>query len=247
VNASPDLYADLQLSHGTITVIARDGMPLSFHDPAHRTEIVRHVLLAPASRVEGIVTGPPRDAHATLSSRCVSTGPDGDPNPAMVLADLTAGQVPAQPLIRAAGPTVYYPIPAVKLAAVERSQPEFTVVFTEDKQGFYINRKKYTPNAAPMITEPIGDFHHWRVANQTHEAHQFHIHQVHFLPYVQDGVRITPPDWLDTINVPPGGKIEMVMDFTDPIIRGMSVFHCHLLKHEDKGMMAKILFVDSKQ
>jgi len=32
------------------------------------------------------------------------------------------------------------------------------------------------------------------------------------------------------------------MDFTDPIIRGISVFHCHLLKHEDKGMMAKILF-----
>jgi FtsP/CotA-like multicopper oxidase with cupredoxin domain len=32
------------------------------------------------------------------------------------------------------------------------------------------------------------------------------------------------------------------MDFTDPIIAGMSVFHCHLLKHEDKGMMAKILF-----
>jgi FtsP/CotA-like multicopper oxidase with cupredoxin domain len=29
---------------------------------------------------------------------------------------------------------------------------------------------------------------------------------------------------------------------SDPIIRGMSLFHCHLLKHEDKGMMAKILF-----
>ena len=35
---------------------------------------------------------------------------------------------------------------------------------------------------------------------------------------------------------------DLVMDFTDPIIRGMSLFYCHLLKHEDKGMMAKILF-----
>jgi FtsP/CotA-like multicopper oxidase with cupredoxin domain len=35
---------------------------------------------------------------------------------------------------------------------------------------------------------------------------------------------------------------DVVMDFTNPIIRGMSVFHCHLLNHEDKGMMAKILF-----
>jgi len=30
--------------------------------------------------------------------------------------------------------------------------------------------------------------------------------------------------------------------FTDPIIRGMSVFRCHLLSHEDNGMIAKILF-----
>jgi len=36
--------------------------------------------------------------------------------------------------------------------------------------------------------------------------------------------------------------LDLIMDFTDPIIRGVSVFHCHLLKHEDKGMMAKILF-----
>jgi len=35
---------------------------------------------------------------------------------------------------------------------------------------------------------------------------------------------------------------DLVMDFTDPIIRGVSLFHCHLLGHEDKGMMAKILF-----
>jgi suppressor of ftsI len=44
------------------------------------------------------------------------------------------------------------------------------------------------------------------------------------------------------VNVAYGGSVDLVMDFTDPIIRGMSLFHCHLLSHEDKGMMAKILF-----
>jgi hypothetical protein len=39
--------------------------------------------------------------------------------------------------------------------------------------------------------------------------------------------------------VPYGGT---GMDFTDPVIKGMSVFHCHLLNHADKGMMAKVLF-----
>jgi hypothetical protein len=50
------------------------------------------------------------------------------------------------------------------------------------------------------------------------------------------------PEWVDTVNLAPNESLDLLMDFTDPIIRGTSVFHCHLLKHEDKGMMAKILF-----
>jgi len=47
---------------------------------------------------------------------------------------------------------------------------------------------------------------------------------------------------MDTVNLGPNESLDLIMEFTDPIIRGVSVFHCHLLKHEDKGMMAKILF-----
>jgi FtsP/CotA-like multicopper oxidase with cupredoxin domain len=94
----------------------------------------------------------------------------------------------------------------------------------------------------PMITVKIGSYVHWRVVNKTHEIHPFHIHQVHFLAYQQNGTRLQHPEWMDTVNVPPEGSVDLIMDFTDPIIRGMSLFHCHLLKHEDKGMMAKILF-----
>jgi FtsP/CotA-like multicopper oxidase with cupredoxin domain len=55
-------------------------------------------------------------------------------------------------------------------------------------------------------------------------------------------VPLAHAEWLDTVNVPVGGSADVILDFTDPIIQGMSVFHCHLLNHEDKGMMAKILF-----
>jgi suppressor of ftsI len=78
--------------------------------------------------------------------------------------------------------------------------------------------------------------------NDTHEVHPFHIHQVHFLAYAQNGRRLKRPEWLDTVDVPVKGSVDLMMDFTDPIIRGISLFHCHLLNHEDKGMMAKILF-----
>jgi len=44
------------------------------------------------------------------------------------------------------------------------------------------------------------------------------------------------------VNVSYGSFVDLVMDFTDPIIRGMSLLHCHLLSHEQKGIMAKILF-----
>ena len=78
--------------------------------------------------------------------------------------------------------------------------------------------------------------------NDSREIHPMHIHQVHFLPFLENDRPFPDPHWLDTVNVPVGGSVDVIMDLTDPIIRGMSLFHCHLLNHEDKGMMAKVLF-----
>jgi suppressor of ftsI len=243
VNASPDLYADLELDSGSFEVVALDGMPLAYHDPSIRKRSMSHVLLPPAGRVEAIVTGPPADSHAALRSRCFDTGPDGDANPAMVLADVVSApssNLEARPAI--GGPPVHLSFTPAVLKKVEASEPQFVVDFTEDKQGFYINGQKFEMNSGPMLTVDVGSLQHWRVANSTKEVHPFHIHQVHFLVYAVDGKPVKDPVWLDTVNVPYGSSADLVMDFTDTIIRGMSLFHCHLLKHEDKGMMAKILF-----
>jgi FtsP/CotA-like multicopper oxidase with cupredoxin domain len=88
VNASPDLYADLRVDGEQLEIVARDGMPLSFHDPNHRFEFADHVLIPPGARVEAIITGPKRGAKESLRTLCVDTGHDGDPNRAMILADL---------------------------------------------------------------------------------------------------------------------------------------------------------------
>jgi suppressor of ftsI len=128
------------------------------------------------------------------------------------------------------------------LGAEEKAPPRFIVTFTEDKNGFYINGEKFTPSAAPMVRAKVGAFQHWKIVNASKELHPMHIHQVHFLAYAENDKPIAEPPWLDTVNVPYGGSVDVIMDFTDPVISGMSVFHCHLLNHEDKGMMAKILF-----
>lgn len=241
VNASADRYLDLQLEGQLLEIVAMDGVPIAEHDPDHRTRVVDHVLLPPAGRLEAIVTGPAVDTPRRLVSRCVDTGPEGDPNPAMVLADLAARPA-GRAAPRVSQSAVKFDSKALDMTAEEEAPPQFIVTFTEDKNGFYINGEKFTRDAFPMLRAKVGSFQHWRIVNATRELHPMHIHQVHFLAYAENGKPIANPVWLDTVNVPYGETVDVVMDFTNPVIKGMSVFHCHLLNHEDKGMMAKILF-----
>jgi FtsP/CotA-like multicopper oxidase with cupredoxin domain len=247
VNASPDRYLDLQLDGQTFEIVALDGMPLAYRGPDGPTRTADHLLLSPAGRLEAIVTGPPSGTLRALRSLCVDTGPDGDPNPEMVLADLT--QPSSDRAVSKSPPKQAHALderrPLYKRLDLERfkkTTPEFTVIFTEDKNGFYINNRKFAPDATPMTSARVGTYQHWRIVNVTAELHPFHIHQVHFLAYAENGVPLSHPAWLDTVNVPYRGTVDVILDFTDPVIKGMSVFHCHLLNHEDKGMMAKILF-----
>jgi suppressor of ftsI len=247
VNASADRYLDLELEGQTFEIVALDGMPLAYHDPRHRARINDHLLVAPAGRLEAIVTGPPSGPNRVLRSLCVDTGPDGDPNPGMVLADLVqpssdrsgSNAPPMQMHTIDDRPPFYKPADVERL---KKTAASFTVTFTEDKNGFYINGRKFAPDARPMTSVRVGTYQHWSIVNETAELHPFHIHQVHFLAYAENGIPLSNPSWLDTVNVPYRGTVDVILDFTDPVIKGMSVFHCHLLNHEDKGMMAKILF-----
>jgi suppressor of ftsI len=247
VNASADRYLDLQLDGHTFEIVALDGMPLAYHEPNGATRTTDHLLLAPAGRLEAIVTGPPSGTHSALRTLCVNTGPVGDPNPEMVLADLvqpSSAQSSSRPATEPVH-AIYDRPPRFKPIDVEplkKTAPDFIVTFTEDKNGFYINGRKFAMDASPMTTASVGTYQHWRILNLTAELHPFHIHQVHFLAYAENGSPLPHPSWLDTVNVPYGGSVDVILDFTDPVIKGMAVFHCHLLNHEDKGMMAKILF-----
>ena len=98
----------------------------------------------------------------------------------------------------------------------------------------------------------------WVIQNYTLESHPFHMHQLHFRDVTKgDGINGRAP-LLDTVNVPPAqrgastepgvdipttpGFVRLRMKFTQAMI-GEFVFHCHILGHEDKGMMQKIRVV----
>jgi len=113
------------------------------------------------------------------------------------------------------------------------------VTFSEDKKGFYINGEKFALDAAPMVRAKVGTYQHWKIVNASRELTP-HAHPSGPFPGLR---RKRPAEHRPAVA---GHRecsfrrfVDVIMDFTDPVIKGMSVFHCHLLNHEDKGMMAK--------
>jgi FtsP/CotA-like multicopper oxidase with cupredoxin domain len=92
-----------------------------------------------------------------------------------------------------------------------------------------------------------GDVEDWTIENRSQETHAFHIHQTHFLVLERHGVPVREPYIRDTVNVafwdgftPQYPSVKLRMDFRDPSIVGTFPYHCHILQHEDGGMMGTI-------
>ena len=118
---------------------------------------------------------------------------------------------------------------------------------------FYITVEGQTPkqfdmhDSEPNLVVQQGDVEEWTIENRTRELHAFHIHQIHFQLMEWNGVPLDEPFLRDTINVAYWDgqssqypSIKLKMDFRDPHIVGTFVYHCHLLEHEDGGMMGTV-------
>lgn len=78
----------------------------------------------------------------------------------------------------------------------------------------------------------------WVIHNATPMDHPFHLHTWPF--QVLDGPDATPGRrrWQDVVNVPANDSVRVRIRFRD--FDGRSVYHCHILDHEDLGMMAVV-------
>jgi len=103
----------------------------------------------------------------------------------------------------------------------------------------------YDPASPPAIVTTQGAVEDWTIENRTPEVHEFHIHQIHFLLIARDGVPVPAEQqqYLDEVMVPyykgtgPFPSVTVRMDFRGPLV-GDFLYHCHILDHEDNGMMA---------
>jgi len=267
MNASAITYVDLQILIGNVPqpfgVVSLDGVPIDENGmAAGRILWEDHVLLPPAGRMEFIFKGIPEGAHASLITRSVDTGPVGENDPIRPLATILALQDAVDSPHHLAASRVPLPrSPQTWLANVKPTHirtlyfsehpinpadPNSPTVFmiTVDGQP----AKPYDPtDSSPNIVAHQGDVEDWIIENRTRELHTFHIHQTHFLMLAWNGVPIDEPFLRDTVNVPYwDGKstgypsVKLRMDFRDPNTVGIFLYHCHLLEHEDGGMMGTI-------
>lgn len=105
----------------------------------------------------------------------------------------------------------------------------------------------FNPEAAPNITVRQGDVEDWVVENRSQEAHTFHIHQTHFIVLKRDNKAVDENYLRDTVDLPYWDgtsphypSVKLRVDFRDPAIIGTFPYHCHILQHEDGGMMGTI-------
>jgi FtsP/CotA-like multicopper oxidase with cupredoxin domain len=233
-----------------LEVVALDGYPLA----KIRTQDT--ILIPPAGRAEFIVQAPASDAIATFDTGAYSTGPTGNPDIAQPLAAIqVTDRAASSPMPRA--PSSVEESDARNLAD-QAVTAQRRLYFSEEFGGtngpiqFYLTvegqkQKVFQADERPVITTKVGAVEDWTIENRALETHAFHIHQIHFLVMEVDGKPVADKDLRDTVEIPywdgkgPYHSVKVRMDFRDPKITGMFVFHCHILLHEDLGMMHKIL------
>jgi FtsP/CotA-like multicopper oxidase with cupredoxin domain len=252
-NAEGETFVSLQVQINgqpqKVRVVALDGTPL-------KTDLVTdRINLPPAGRAEFIVQGPAAGQTGAFVTLGVNTGKYGVSNPPATIANI----------VPTTAAKASHKIPAAttesevtRFAGLLNATPtaQRGLYFSEDLTDindikYYITVDGQTPQVfeptePPAIVTTQGAIEDWTIENQAEEEHAFHIHQVHFLVIARDKVKLATPEILDTVAIPAWSgtgryhSVTIRLDFRDPQSVGTYVYHCHILAHEDGGMMAKI-------
>jgi FtsP/CotA-like multicopper oxidase with cupredoxin domain len=244
LNASVARYYRLQLEDHPMYLIGTDGGPVD--EPFE----MRELLLAPGERAEVLVRGersPNRYRLMNLPYRRFNMGMMGGRG---MRSDRPMGS--DEPIVLA---TLEYqeggrsfPIPT-RLVPVE-PLPEtgevrrFVFSHSMSRMGgdaFTINGLPFDPERIDTIVK-VGTVEEWEIVNgggmMMDFDHPFHLHTNAFQVVSENDKRPRFRAWRDIVNVPMGGSVRVRVPFQD--FAGRTVYHCHILDHEDLGMMGVI-------
>ena len=270
LNASAITYLNLEVLFGhspqPLGLVAMDGVPIGYGlDGARAGDAVNsqtHLGIPPGARAEFIVEGPPEGEAGLLVTRTVDTGPGGENDTNRMLAKIVTSPDAPEPRSKLQSSPQPLPPPArqwlgdVAPVRVRRLYFSEKLLNPDDPTSaveFYLTEEGQTPKmfdmnaTVPNLVAEQGTVEDWIIENRSRELHAFHIHQLHFLLLEYMGRPVSENFVRDTVNVPYyDGRllgypsIRIRIDFRDPNIVGTFPYHCHLLEHEDRGMMGTI-------
>ncbi len=263
VNAGADIIFNLQLLFNQVVqpvrMVAVDGVPIPAEKPLPSQS---SVFLPPGARAEFIVTTPKEGERAQLITQAWDTGPQGDNDTKRAIADIVSttssegdddnqSASPALPRYaqkKLPPSTIHRRLYFSQQASNSQDPDNFVLYFvTVVGQPAQV----YKMGAPANIVVHRGDVEDWTVENRSPEDHVFHIHQIHFQVVAVDGKLVNDPTMRDTVDVPywngegPYHSVKLRMDFRDLNTVGTFLYHCHILKHEDMGMMGSIKVLPS--
>ncbi|MFC4016978.1 multicopper oxidase family protein [Micromonospora sp. GCM10011542] len=239
LNASTARTYDFGLSdERPFALIGTDGGLLA------RTARLTRVRLSPGERAEIVVDVRPGE-RVTLRS----TPPDLGVG---ALARRSSGGTDRFDVLQLRAADTLTPAPPVPdtLVPMDRLDPATAATTRRlEFQGRGINGRSMEMDridfAATRDTTEV-----WEVVNTDGTPHNFHVHDVQFQVLSVDGAA-PPPElagWKDTIYLAPDRPMRIALRFTDHTDPNLPyMFHCHLLWHEDSGMMGQFVVVEPGQ
>jgi FtsP/CotA-like multicopper oxidase with cupredoxin domain len=239
INGSSSAFYMLRLEGHTFDIIAEDGFPYTAPKVGLQT-----LLLPSARRYEVVVRGNGAPGRYTLSYDEHFQGVDTWPQKSIgtVVVDGAAWSGPSHPGVDPTTPPENLSGYKVKKGqqrtitlGVNTSVPEGTF------GRFTINGHSWDPSYSEW-TSALGSVEEWTFVNETEQDHPMHVHTNPMQVMSVNNVAVPFNGYADTVIVPRFGKLvarTRFIDFPGDLI----LMHCHILDHEDMGMMIRFAIV----
>lgn len=229
VNATPETFLLLGLEGHPLYQISKDGNALT------KTRRVDQLLLEPGTRADVLIKGHQFTGAYELR-QLLWLGSERQFEPDALMATIVVdGEVVTDQVI----PQDLIPLSEnLSGLTVDRTREiRFDVKRGDGPTQFLIDGKMIDMSRVDQ-TVPLGAFEEWTIYNDSGEWHPFHIHVNDFQVVKVNGETVDVVSWEDTRGLPPFGSITIRHRFLD--FTGKYVYHCHLLFHEDHGMMGVV-------
>lgn len=223
VNASADDYYNLAIPGEKLHIISRDGNTLD------SVQDVDNEVMAPGDRVEFLFTPDFQKEYDVMSDAFDQGFAKYRPVHFMHI------KVQGVPMLPTPLPTKLIPFPDLRNANIDHTRTlTFSIAGTTNNPIYLFDGKVFNPDKVNQVMT-LGTTEEWRLTNKSDEDHPFHIHINPFQVISVNGQPVDLHGYQDTFSIPKHSTVVIRTQYKD--FDGKYVLHCHILFHEDNGMM----------